>query len=345
MIREKQDGRRNVAALQVDNCILRVLGLADDAQFKRRMMVFDRKPDGRSFMGRPVGTPDQAAHFIADTLKAAGLDPARTVAWVCPYVQHFSTAAKTLHFRKVVVDLIDDQRFWAPSEPERVAMQAEYAATLQLADLALTNSEGNKKRFAPLRSDIIVIPNGAEIDVAGEPNVVPDALAALQRPLIGYVGNLRDRIDWPLLQRLAERRPNWTLVLAGPVEEDRVPAAIARLRNVIFTGPVPYDQSQGWMRSFDVAMIPHVRAGITESMNPLKIYNYLAAGVPVVTTPVANIEEVADLVSIADNADDFILAIEARLAAPRAAVPRDRLESFSWERRVSQMLDLLGRVL
>jgi glycosyltransferase involved in cell wall biosynthesis len=99
------------------------------------------------------------------------------------------------------------------------------------------------------------------------------------------------------------------------------------------------------MRSFDVAIIPHLQAGMTESMNPLKIYNYLAAGVPVVTTAVANIEDVADLVSTAHTVDDFIEAIEARLALPRADVPRDRLESFSWEHRVSQMLDLLGRVL
>jgi glycosyltransferase involved in cell wall biosynthesis len=349
MIREKRDGRRNVTALQLDKSLLRALGLADDGRFKRRVMVHDRQADGRSFAGRPIGTADQVANFVAESLKAARLDPRRTVAWVCPYVQHFSKVAKALQFRKVVVDLIDDQRFWAPSEPELVVMQTEYAATLRLADLALTNSEGNRKRFAPLRSDIVVIPNGAEIDFVAGPDaashVVPEALASLRRPIIGYLGNLRDRIDWPLVLGLAERRPDWSFVLAGPVEEDRVPAAVTRLENVIFPGPVPYDLSHAWMRSFDVSIMPHSLAGMTESMNPLKIYNYLAAGAPVVTTAVANIEDVADLVSVAEGVDDFIAAIEARLAAPRMGVPRTRLEGFSWEHRVSRMLDLLGGVL
>jgi glycosyltransferase involved in cell wall biosynthesis len=345
MIREKQRGRRNVAAMQVDNTLSRMLELADDPEMKRRVFVANEAPGGESFAGRPTRTPDQFADYIGDSLEAAGLDPAGTIAWVCPIVTGFADAAQKLRFRKIVVDLIDDQRHWATTEDAHTAMQAEYAATLRMADLVLTNSAGNRQRFASFRDDIVVIPNGAEIDILTGSEPVPESLRGLQRPIIGYVGNLRDRIDWPLVQALAGRRPSWTFVFAGPIEENLLPGGIRMRANVVFPGPIPYELSHNWMRAFDVAIIPHEPSGVTESMNPLKLYNYLAAGVPVVTTPVANIEDVADLVSVADSSDDFILAIEAKLASPRAIVPRDRLDTVSWRRRVEAMLDGLDSLL
>lgn len=133
--------------------------------------------------------------------------------------------------------------------------------------------------------------------------------------------------------------------MVGPVSEDRLPEWVANCPNLFLPGPVAYEQSRSWIGSFDVAIMPHLRSAMTEAMNPLKLYNYLAAGVPVVTTPVANIDEVADLVSIRYTTDEFIEAIESLLSSPRRQVPPERLQSFSWERRVNTMLDQIDRLL
>lgn len=339
---EKQRGR-SLDAMQLDRTVARTLELVDEERLKRRLFI---RSEGRSsfggFAGRQAATDDRHDEFVAGALRAAGLDPTGTVAWVCPVVQGFTKLNERLGFRKIIVDLIDDQRTWEScSEADQAAIHKQYEDTLRMADLVFTNCEGNRQRFAWARADMIVIPNGTEIRSEREPLMVPEQLRALRRPIVGYVGNLRDRIDWELLRILADRRPSWSFVLAGPVEDDRLPDWVTNRPNLFFPGPVPYEASRSWMRSFDVAIVPHLKSQMTASMNPLKLYNYLAAGVPVVTTPVSNIDEVMDLVCIRDTPADFIEAIESLLSSPRPDIPSGRLESFSWERRVKAMLDAI----
>jgi glycosyltransferase involved in cell wall biosynthesis len=342
----RQQQRRHVGAMQWPRTIDRALELADEPFLARRLFL--NRPN-RSFTttlaGRSLGTVNQYAEFVDKALRAAGLEPARTIAWVCPVVHGFSQLHGQLGFHKVIADLIDDQRAWPHSSSDLDILQSQYESTLRDADLVFTNCEGNRQRFAWARADIIVIPNGAEIHSPPEPIAMPEPLRAWGRPIIGYVGNLRERIDWELIRLVTAMRPSWNVVLAGPVEDSRVPNWVADRPNVILPGPVPYEASRSWISSFDVAIMPHLRLPITESMNPLKLYNYLAAGVPVVTTPVANIDEVSDLVSIRDTPEDFISAIESLLTSPRVNIPSERLESFSWEQRVSAMMDMIDKLL
>lgn len=267
------------------------------------------------------------------------MEPGRTIAWVCPVVQDFCALNGRLGFRKVVADLIDDQRTMTASDSERGNLQAQYESTLRIAHHVFTNCEGNRERFAWARADIMVVPNGAEIHYRADSAQLPKMLRALARPIIGYLGNLRERIDWELVRTMARERPHWSFVLAGPIEDDRLPDWVREASNLLLPGPVPYEDSRAWISAFDVAIMPHLRSPMTEAMNPLKLYNYLAAGAPVVTTPVANIGELVDLVACRDTPEEFIAAIENALSSPRGRVSRERLQSFSWERRVSEMLD------
>ncbi len=345
MVGEDSEGSRNGVALQLDQTFDRIFELSDEPRLIRRVFIVDPDDDTAGLAGRAAGGADHLADFVRDSLRAGGFDPRQTIAWVCPVVQGFAEIARKLCFRKIVVDLIDDQRTWPAGDGERARLQAEYEGTLRVADLVFANSAGNRARFADLRGDIVVVPNGAELADGSEPIDDCEQFAALPRPIIGYVGNMRHRVDWELVRELAQRRPSWSFVLIGPIEEGVVPPTVLALPNVIFAGPAPYRAARSWMRSFDVAMMPHLRCEMTNSMSPLKLYNYLAVGVPVVTTPVANIEELTDLVGTGGNADEFLAAIEERLSAPRTPVPRERLAGFSWERRVSAMLDRVEALL
>ena len=346
MANAKHRKPQSVAALQLNQTIDRALEVSDEKYLGRRLFIcHDGATSSNSFAGRPVVTSDQYAEFVEGALRANGLDPRRTVAWVCPVVRGFADLDERLSFRKVIADLIDDQRTWKNSESEQAAIRAHYESTLRIADLVFTNCEGNRQRFAWARGDIIVVPNGAEIHSSSEPIVMPEQLRTLPRPIIGYMGNLRDRIDWEIVRIITDNRPSWSVVLAGPVEEDRVPNWARERLNLFLPGPVPYEESRSWISSFDVALMPHLKSQMTESMNPLKLYNYLAAGVPVVTTPVANIDEVADLVLIRDTPEDFIKAIKSLLLSPRVKIPSERLDSFSWERRVNAMLSEIEKSL
>jgi len=129
----------------------------------------------------------------------------------------------------------------------------------------------------------------------------------------------------------------------GPVDNQAVPEQIRNLPNVSFAGPQPYETARAWIRSFDVAVMPHLRSSVTDAMHPLKLYNYLALGAPVVSTPVANLEEIEDLIGIACDPDNFVFEIEARLNGA-ADVPADALRAFSWDRRVGTILENIDRM-
>ena len=108
-----------------------------------------------------------------------------------------------------------------------------------------------------------------------------------------------------------------------------------------FLGTKRYDDAQEIIAHFDVGLIPHVDNEMTRSMNPLKAYVYCSLGVPIVSTPIANIGEMAEFITVAEGPAAFALAIEAALAAGRREPDADRLRPHSWEERVERVLGLV----
>ncbi len=146
---------------------------------------------------------------------------------------------------------------------------------------------------------------------------------------------------------MARARPDWSVVLIGPQADDAAAAPDPRLPpNLHLPGPVPYEVARACLRHFDVGIVPHLRCAMTELMNPLKIYNYLAAGLPVVVTAIPNLEGLADLITIAPDADSFVAAIAGALGGGREdRAPADRVQEFAWPRRIEAMLQSVDEFL
>lgn len=335
----------NISAIQFHNQALRVLRLLDEPDLLRRVLLTEAPNIAPGFGGESYHQEAKIPEQVAAVLRDANCDPARTIAWVCPIVWNFAAIASHVPFYRVVVDLIDDQRTWAKSTEDLNRVQAAYEQTLQRADLVLTNAEGNRARFTELHPNIHVVPNGAELDLLQNNRPLPDFMRDRNPPIIGYCGNLRDRIDWPLIEALASRHLQWDFVLIGPQGEQGVPQAIQQQQNVILPGPLPYDTARHCMAAFDCAIVPHVSDAMTGAMNPLKVYNYLGAGVPVVTTPVSNLEALGGLISVADGVEAFSEAIAAALAAPKqAALSAETRELIGWENRMARITTLLESI-
>ncbi|MGH7211674.1 MAG: glycosyltransferase, partial [Acetobacteraceae bacterium] len=332
--------RPTLGAMACLTTIAAALGVADEAGLARRLFVIEGQDARSTLGGRPAAPVEEFAAHVAAALAESQIDPARTIAWGFPVVWGFAEMVRRLGFRAVVVDLVDDQRAWQMTGKLRAEMEAEYADSLKIADVVLTNCTGNQARFWPLRSDIQVIPNGAEIDWQAEKMPVPEVLAGIAPPIVGYVGNLRDRIDWEIIGQVARARPDWSVVLIGPQGDDAAAAPDPRCpSNLHLPGPVPYEVARACLRHFDVGIVPHLACEMTESMNPLKIYNYLAAGLPVVATAIPNLEGLADLITIASDAESFVAAIAGALSRPREdRTPADRVQEFAWPRRIDAML-------
>jgi hypothetical protein len=164
---------------------------------------------------------------------------------------------------------------------------------------------------------------------------------------VGYVGNLRDRFDWPLLRDTARLMPGVTFAIVGGGAREEDLAVVAGIPNITFTGVVPYDQVQSCIQALDVALVLHTRDDLTESMNPLKIYNYFAAGRQIVSTEIDNIDPgIRPYLRFASTPEDFAAAITLAMAAPplRGRAFDRVLAGITWESRVGSILSVLDGV-
>ena len=195
-----------------------------------------------------------------------------------------------------------------------------------------------------------LLPNACEPPRADhhDPGSPPEELAKIDGPIIGYVGNLSARIDVDLLDHIAETRPDWTIVLIGSTHAGQAVLRTARHPNVKILGPRRHDEAKRFIKAFDVAIVPHLDNVMTQSMNPLKVFVYCSLGVPVVSTELANLDELRDMITTATDPDDFVWAIEDAIIRghqPLTDEQRQLLHANSWPVRAERVQVLLDEAL
>jgi glycosyltransferase involved in cell wall biosynthesis len=167
----------------------------------------------------------------------------------------------------------------------------------------------------------------------------PSDLRGIPRPVVGFFGSLYDWVDQDLIVEMAGRRPDWSFVLVGKIMTDV--ATLRQAQNIHLLGNRPHAELPRYCRGFDVGIIPY-RLGDPrmQSVNPLKLREYLASGLPVVTVDLPEARQVDADVLIAAGADEFIAAIDRAMQADnpdRKRARSNRMQSESWEARVADV--------
>src|SRR5256714_1340167 len=218
------------------------------------------------------------------------------------------------------------------------------------ADLVFTSAERLFDECRPFNARTYFIAHGVDVSHFArslDPKTpVPEELTSIRRPIVGFFGLIADWVDLALVRSLALERPQWSFVLIGKVATDLAP--LRGISNVYFLGQKPYADLPGYCRGFDVALIPFVRNELTLRVNPLKLREYLAAGLPVVSTPLPEIARYDGLVHLAERREEFIEGIEAALGTRAPELDWRRVEAMkseSWEMRVAEMSALVGQSL
>jgi glycosyltransferase involved in cell wall biosynthesis len=171
-----------------------------------------------------------------------------------------------------------------------------------------------------------------------ESTEIPEDLAALPGPRLGFYGTLRDFIDFDLIAGIARARPSWSIALIGQQLCDV--SALDDLPNVHLLGQKPHDQLPAYCKGFDVGLIPYRLEERVRFVNPLKLREYLCAGVPVVATPMEEVLPLSHLCRVAGTVDETVAAIEAALGEGDLASRRARSETMAsetWVGRVRQI--------
>ena len=241
-----------------------------------------------------------------------------------------------------IYDIGDDWLSMKQSQRMVQRTTAQDALLCRRADAVVVVSQQLYDLKLDLARNLHLIPNGVDVaryDVLHTSvSPVPDIAAQWPKPVLGYLGTLHlGRIDVDLLESVARRVTQGSIVLLGP---DMLPASErARLEatgRVIFAGIVEHTQVANHLRAFDVCITPHKITAFTESNNPLKLWEYLATGKPVVSTPVAGFRDFPQYVRLAKSAEEFLLAIQDALEEPFQHVETRRaaVRCHSWAARL-----------
>lgn len=257
--------------------------------------------------------------------------------------------AQDIEASAVVYDCMDELANFRFAPPRLKALEAQL---LQRADVVFTGGHSLFEAKRHLHDNIFVFPSSVDVAhfaAAREGGPRPVDLPASAGPTLGFYGVIDERIDLALLDAVAAARPKWSIVMVGPLAK-LDPAELPRRPNLHFLGQRSYDQLPAYLGSWDVALMPFAINEATRFISPTKTPEYLAAGKPVVTTPIADVvAQYGDLngVFFADTAETFVAACEMALALESSdwlpAVDA-KLASMSWNQTYAEMAARLDDV-
>jgi glycosyltransferase involved in cell wall biosynthesis len=247
----------------------------------------------------------------------------------------------------VVYDILDDLSIYDVDEvgmPEHRKVRYHHPSIMERADVVLASAPALIEKHRVERPDIIYVENGVDPEAFGRRFDRPSDVAHLEGPLVGYHGMIARWFDFALLAHAATELRDATFVLVGPVdrEVDVELSELVALPNVVYLGPRASDEIAGYVQSFDVGIVPFVVDDLTRAVSPLKMYEYMAAGVPVVSTPLP-VAIAHPLVSAPGTAQEFVAAIRDTIVRRNedpdlGAALRRAAREASWEHRLEPVI-------
>jgi glycosyltransferase involved in cell wall biosynthesis len=223
----------------------------------------------------------------------------------------------------------------SPAQRQRVAAWEE--TMLTAADLVFVASAELLRRTAA-RPNAVALPHGAPR--AREAPRRSDDDGSDRQPTVGFVGSITEFTDLELVAELARARPQWSFVMVGPA---RVPLYELRaMPNVIIAGEQDYDEVHRFLASFDAAIVPYRLTPAIEVSSPLKVHEYLAHGLPVVSVDIPEVRALTPRVEVAAGTDAFLAALDR--AVIKGKGPADP-SGTTWEERVDEMIAHVDRAL
>ena len=280
----------------------------------------------------------------------------RAVRWIDPLrrmpVQIWSFAPDVhflrdaLHEECFVYYCVDDYTTFAGFDS--AAMSRLESKLLQSADLVIGTSKALCDSKRVTRPDIEYVPHGVDYEHfslawSGELEAPAD-VRGIRRPIFGFFGLIHHWVDFDLIARVAQLRPEYSFVLIGDCKVD---SGALKHPNIHLLGRRPYATLPAYCTAFQAGLVPFVRNEMTRCINPIKLWEYLAAGLPVISTSLPAAHEIGDPVAVADSPEEFAAACDRTLACslPDRSRISDLVKPCTWEARTQTVSDLVSASL
>ncbi|MHB8840634.1 MAG: glycosyltransferase [Candidatus Aquicultor sp.] len=248
-----------------------------------------------------------------------------------------------------VYNAVDD---W-PLHPRFALMRQSFEQNInrirEEADAIFAVSDRLVDKLNGSKAKAFLIPNGVDLDGYMQVDTrVPEDLACINSPRVGYVGVMQERFDTDLFRTVVEQTPDISYILIGPLFSPTHFTALKAYSNVHFLGSRNKRDIPAYIKGFDACVMPHRIDDFTKAMNPIKLYEYLAAGKPVISTPIPGLDAFNGFVEFAGDANCFIRKIKTALSADQADRIPARIEfakENSWSSRIENIAAIIHRLM
>ncbi|MDP3980351.1 MAG: glycosyltransferase [Chlamydiota bacterium] len=252
-------------------------------------------------------------------------------------VPHLADLFSSIKKKKYVYYRVDDFSSWPGLKHEFIKKEEE--KILSEVDSVIASSKPLSTDIMAQCSAVDILEHGVDIDhfsMSGKDVEKPEYMENMGRPIIGFYGLIDERIDQDLLKELALLRTHWSFLLMGEVQTDI--SILRKCENVYIPGRLKYDDLPVWTRYCDVCIIPYKNNKSTSTITPLKLYEYLAMGKGVVSTPLPAVEPIKYMISVTGDPVSFICAIETFISDGDWHV-KDRI-NYARERSWDKVADM-----
>lgn len=290
---------------------------------------------------------------IKKHLKELNIDVRKSLIWVFRPEQY--RLAEMFHHSKLIYECYDQHIEAADiNEEKRMFINKMEDKLFKKADHVFVTSQELLKVKSHHRPDITLAYNGADYEYfqTGNKNAAPRAITLFNKPVIGYLGTIHRHTDINLIIQIAEKRPDWSLLIisSGPDKSDDNYIdwqKLCLIENVVTTGYIEKTKLPDYCKCFDIGIIPYkIDSTFNKYVNPNKLHEYTAIGVPIVSTKLPNLETHKEIVRIANNPEEFIMQIEKALCEDitesNASKRLVLALKYDWHNRAREMLNVIG---
>jgi len=248
-----------------------------------------------------------------------------------------------------IFDAIDN---WSlhPSYSKKIQLLKNNYKVIELKSDVIFAVANELQNIFATNNNVYWVPNGIDLHHYQNIRKITDRrIADLPRPIIGYIGVILNRLDWPIIEYLAQHNPKKSIVLVGSYKgrlqywDRELIKKIKQYHNIHLLGFVTYQEAPSYICQFDVGIIPHRINTYVASTNPMKMYEYFACGKPIVATPAPGLNMFPDI-ALADNPIDFNDLVIRELLQDNSAAQEQRkktITNHSWTERVNKMLNII----
>lgn len=292
-----------------------------------------------------TGFHDEQMPYLRPMLREAGAQHANPIAWF--YTPMALPLLQELRPSRVVYDCMDELAAFKDAPPHLIAREDNL---LKIADIVFTGGPSLYEAKKHSHPHVHCFPSSVDVShfrQALDRNIAHPSQQGLPAPRLGFYGVIDERFDAGLVEYMADSRPEWQIVLVGPVVKIE-PEALPRRPNIHYMGQQSYSALPQFLAAWDVCLMPFAMNESTRFISPTKSLEYMAAELPIVSTPIKDVVDLhSDVVEIAADPETFIALCERALNMPgdemwkKKRLMRDKLSRTSWDSTAEKMHGLL----